>query len=128
MNSFRRSLNILLVFFVTVSCGGKPNTVEDNLYLKAKEELNSRNYSKSNVLFEKLVLKNPSNRKYQQGLADTLLGMGGFELFDFLLSIERIIGSSFNSSNLLIEIKNFVEKYLFIDGERKNNLTVVIGR
>lgn len=110
------------MFFVVISCGGNPSSGEESLYLTAKGELNLRNYSKANELFEDLAQKYPENRKYRQALADTFLGMGGFELFNFLISIERLVGGSFNSQNLLLEIKNFVEKYFFIDLKRKTNL------
>lgn len=122
MNSFKKYLSISLMFFIVVSCGGNSSSGEESLYLMAKEELNSRNYSKANKLFEELVQKYPGNRKYQQALADTFLGIGGFELFDFLISIDRLVGGSFNSQNLLLEIKGFVEKYFFIGLKRKTNL------
>lgn len=109
---------ILLISLLLFSCGKRPSG-EENLSVKAKEALNEKKYSKANSIYQKLVSKNPHNKNYQYGLADSFLGMGGFELFEFLVDIDRIIQNSFESNKLYLELKNFSEKYFLITGKKR---------
>jgi hypothetical protein len=106
---------ILLAF---IACGKRPSE-EENIAIKAKEALNDKNYLKANKLYQRLVNQSPHNKKYQYGLADSYLGMGGFELFEFLVNIDQIIQSSFDSNQLYFELKKFTDKYFLINDRRK---------
>lgn len=114
--------NIGLLLTIVVSCGKSAPSEEENLFADATKELNSRNYPEAKDLFTKLSQRFPNNRKYQELLADSYLGLGGFELFDFLISIEKILSTSFESEEILKETKKFVDKYIHIKKEKKDFL------
>ena len=97
------------------------------LYQKAKESLNNKDYVTANTLFNKLIQTYPSKRRYKQGSADSHLGLAGFELLDFLVSLERLISDSFKSEELLNEAIIFVNKYFILEKDQKNHLNKALG-
>jgi tetratricopeptide (TPR) repeat protein len=115
-------LTIAIFLMSLLSCGKQEVSEEDNLYAQAKMELNSKNYEQAKNLFFKLNQKYPNNRRYQRLLADSYLGLGGFELFDFLIAMERLLEGSFESEDFLIESRAFIKKYFHINFLKKDNL------
>ena len=115
-------LTIAIFLMSLLSCGKQEISEEDTLYAQAKVELNSKNYEQAKNLFFKLNQKYPNNRRYQRLLADSYLGLGGFELFDFLIAMERLLEGSFESEDFLIESRAFIKKYFHINFLKKDSL------
>lgn len=103
MYYFFRTIYFFIFISVFLSCGKEDGV--DTKYIKAKEELNNKNYAAANMLFKDLVDRYPDKRDYKQYLTDSYLGMGGFELFDFLVSIEKILTNSFESEEIINELR-----------------------
>ena len=116
-------LSIIFSFLCVFILGcGQGIDKEEQKSLRAKDALNSRNYQLANKLYQDLYNKEPANKEYANGLADSYLGLGGFELFEFLLTIEGILESSFESEVFYFELRAFTEKYFLINDQKQKYL------
>lgn len=115
---------LLLLCFValTLSCGEVAVAPENGQYNEGMELLNKRDYKGAARVFEELASKYPEKSKYKQLLADSYLGLGGFELFDFILSIETLLSRSFTSEDLYKELKSFTSAYALTSKTQKQYL------
>ncbi len=112
---------------IFLSCGQNSPSEEMEQFSLAKKELNSRNYSKANELLISLTTQHPNNKKYKQLLADSYLGLGGFELYKFLFSIEKLTERSFKTEDILKELKSFVAGFISITNVKKENLSQALN-
>jgi hypothetical protein len=118
MSLLLRVFTIISLVFL-FSCGKGP-TQKEELSLLAKEALNKRDYQKASYLYLKLSQKYPNKKEFKIGLADSYLGIGGFELFDFLIQVTHTIENSFKSEELFLELRKFSKKYFSISREKES--------
>lgn len=113
---------LFIIFLFFSACNNPHYEAQEKDFIRAQEFLGDRKYEEANTLLAKLVEDYPNNQQYKRYLADSYLGMGGFELLNFLLEIDLLISCSFQSDEFLEELKRFSEKYFLITEERKNSL------
>ena len=121
--SILNNLFLVLLLLLTVSCTNEKLSKEKIQFEKAKTDLNNKNYLRANSRLRKLVSQSPNNIDYNLLLADSYLGMGGFELMGFLVSLERLLFNSFSEENFLKEVKKFTEKYILFNKSRVSNIS-----
>ena len=82
---------LFIIFLFFSACNNPHYEAQEKDFMRAQEFLGDRKYEEANTLLAKLVEDYPKNQQYKRYLADSYLGMGGFELLNFLLEIDLLI-------------------------------------
>ena len=99
---------LFITLILAVSCG-KNTDIEQSKYESALEALDSKQYDIAVLKFLELSKQYPTNSNYRSLLADSYMGVSGFEAGKFFIGLEQISEKDFKKNvNFFRELHFFL--------------------